>query len=192
MPFRGRKTEKRWSLYPALHKDVSLLLEEHDLHFQFYDVDSDNFTKSYDTNILGRFKCHNDGCKSDGWSSKKIAITIRMYPNKNYNARVYHQRCKSCNRLSRPILDKSYAERVAYRIKKWSDIQVEAPNFTRRRSAAPHSRHLCEGCRHGHCRELDWTNVIHHRVEHAIPTPPKTPYSKIFNMFIHHTTQKDA
>jgi hypothetical protein len=42
--------------------------------------------------------------------------------------------------LSKPILDDSYVERVAYRLKKWCGVELERPEF-------------CEGCKAGHCGE---------------------------------------
>jgi hypothetical protein len=99
---------------------------------------------------MGRFICHNSTCSSAGWASKRIAITIRLYQGKKYNARVYHQRCRSCNALSRPILDGSYAERVVYRIRKWEGVQVERPVWEGRKGK-PHDTELCEGCRAGRC-----------------------------------------
>lgn len=141
-------------MYPKLHDDVSRLLEEDDLYFHFHEVDDDKGPiKNYDTTVMGRFLCRNRKCASNGWSSKKIAITIRMYPGDKYNARVYHQRCKSCNYLSRPLLDDSYADRVAYRIKKWNGIRLDIP-FYSGESKGPHNRHLCEGCKAGRCSGL--------------------------------------
>lgn len=155
MPSQRSKSTEAWSMYPLLHDSVSRLLEENNLHFDFHDIDdATSCTKEYDTNIMGRFICRNHTCSSDGWSSKRIAITIRMYPGAKYNGRVYHQRCKSCKSLSRPILDDSYAERVAYRIMKWRGIHVYLPNYSDR-SKGPHNRYLCEGCRAGHCSALD-------------------------------------
>lgn len=149
------RKEYRWSMHPALHDKVSRLLEDDNLFFAFHDVDdSVGCTKEFDTNIMGRFVCRNNGCTSNGWSSKKIAMTIRMYNGEMYNARVYHQRCQSCNRLSRPSLDGSYAERIAYRLRKWSGIEVEAPTYSGE-SKGPHESHLCEGCKAGHCREMN-------------------------------------
>lgn len=154
MPAKGRKGDQRWSMYRSLHHDVSRLLEEDDLHFSFHRADeAANCSNEYDTNIMGRFICRNPACDSGGWSSKKIAITIRMYHSAEYNARVYHQRCKSCNRLSRPILNESYADRVAYRIKKWNGIQLDRPYYSGQ-SKGPHNSNLCEGCRAGHCNSL--------------------------------------
>lgn len=158
MPPKGRKPAKRWSLYPTLHDSVARLLEEEDLALDFYDVDTDTGDlDKRDTKIMGRFTCRNNRCGSSGWSSKKIAITVRMYPGQKYNARVYHQRCKSCNMISRPILDESYAERVTYWIKKWNGVEVVRP-VTSGNSKGPHNNRLCEGCKAGHCSESggDW------------------------------------
>ena len=150
--YRTRQAEKPWSMYPTSHDTVSALLEEHDLIFTFHDDDDSDCDEEYDTNIMGRFKCQNRACPTRGWSSKLIAITIRMYYGERYNARVYHQRCRACNTLSKPELDKSYAERVAYRLKKWSGVELERPHYSGVQSRAPHERELCEGCRNGHCR----------------------------------------
>lgn len=73
-----------------------------------------------------------------------------MYPGSEYNARVYHQRCKTCNELSKPMLDESYVERVVYRLKSWSGVQMDRP-FYGGNSGAPHEAEFCEGCRAGHC-----------------------------------------
>lgn len=159
MPGKGKgkrkgKAPQRWSLYPKLYGSVSQLLQEENLSFDFRTTDDDeNSVKAYDTNVMGRFPCHNPGCTSNGWSSRKIPITIRMYPGDQYNVRVYHQHCFKCDSLSKPVLDSSYAERTAYRLKKWSGVQVEAPPFRIKPEGRPHLRHLCEGCKAGHCIE---------------------------------------
>ena len=153
MPSRNKQPRK-WSTYPALHDDVSRLLEDDDLHYDFYgNAHHRRCTQEYDTNIMGRFICRNNKCKAGGWTSKKIAITIRMYPGLRYDATVYHQRCRECNSLSKPFLDDSYADRVAYRLKKWSGIEVERPDYSGT-SNAPHREDLCEGCADGHCSQL--------------------------------------
>jgi len=145
--------DKSWSMYPALHDSVSRLLEDDDLSFTFFTIDEDKGSiEEYDTNIMGRFKCLNNVCPKAGWGSKMIAITIRMYPEQQYNARVHHQRCKSCGNLSQPSPDDSYAQRIAYRLKKWSGIEMDRPSFTARASQRPHESALCEGCKHGHCK----------------------------------------
>jgi hypothetical protein len=140
-------------MYLRFHGDVSRLLAEDGLHFDFHSDDDDRGSvKEYDTTIMGRFICRNGACKSSGWSSKQVAITIRMYPGAQYNARVYHQRCRECNWLCKPLLGDSYAERVAYRLKKWSGIQLDTPMYFRQ-SKRPHKSNLCEGCKAGHCNQ---------------------------------------
>jgi hypothetical protein len=149
------KSTKDWSMWPSLHDDVSELLRKDDLFFDFYKDDDDiNCINEYDTNIMGRFKCNNSECPKRGWASKRIPITIRMYSNQQYNARVYYQRCKSCNTQSEPELDESYADRIAYRLKKWSGLYVERRVYTGK-SKAPHRSDLCEGCKHGHCSMME-------------------------------------
>lgn len=146
------------SMYQDLHDEVSSLLAEVDLHYQFFEEDDETkCTRMRDTNIMGRFVCNQRACKSKGWSSNKIAVTIRLYPEQKYNARVYHQRCKACSSLSRPVLDQSYAERIVYWIKQWNGIRVERPPFSHERRG-PHNSQLCEGCRAGHCSQSgeDW------------------------------------
>lgn len=148
-------------MFPQLHDSVSEALVDHDLDFEFHETDdSAGATQEYDTNIMGRFVCNNQSCGTSGWSSKKVAITIRMYPGQEYNARVYFQRCKQCNALSEPILNETYAERVSYRLKRWRGIQVQPPPFSDAISG-PHNSDLCEGCRAGHCSrsridDLSW------------------------------------
>jgi hypothetical protein len=141
-------------MYPSLHGAVSNLLREQDLFFDFHENDDNhNCVKDYDTNIMGRFTCRNPACASPGWQSKQIAITIRMYPGDRYNARVYYQSCRACGRLSKPELDDSYAERIAYRIKKWRGLKMDVPSYSGE-SKGPHKSDLCEVCKHGHCRAL--------------------------------------
>lgn len=147
------KPIKKWSMYPSLHNDVSDLLYKDNLFFSFYEKDDDNSCiDDYDTTIMGQFTCSNTACLAV-WTSKQIAITIRRYPNERYNARVYYQSCKRCRMTSEPQLDYSYAERVAYRLKKWSGVQVERPPFSGQ-SDGPHRSDLCEGCKQGHCSKM--------------------------------------
>jgi len=148
-----KSTKESYSLYPDLHDEVSESLAEDGLTFQFFKTDDARSSiKSWDTNVMGKFKCHNPKCKNDGWSSKRIAITIRMYNGRKYNARIYHQRCIKCKLISRPELNHSYADRVAYRLKKWSGIQQDVPTYAGR-SERPHEVKLCEGCRLGRCSQ---------------------------------------
>ena len=162
VPTRRTKPIASWSMYEALHDEVSELLVDADLHLEFHADDGDTgYTRVHDTNIMGRFVCHNRACRAKGWSSKHIAVRIRLYPGQKYNARVYHQRCKFCNRLSRPLLDQSYSERIAYWIKQWNGIRVERPPVSND-NRGPHNRELCEGCRVGHCSQSreDWITQL--------------------------------
>ncbi|KAJ4251413.1 hypothetical protein NW762_011395 [Fusarium torreyae] len=151
MPRRGSKP-KAWSMFPDLHGQVSTNLDEDGLDYSFNNNDDDySSINDYDSSIMGRFSCRNHKCSTNGWSSKKIPITIREYPGDRYNVRVYHQRCRQCKSLSRPKLDeKSYIDRVTYRIKKWNGVEVEAPVWSGKTNA-PHEQALCEGCKDGHC-----------------------------------------
>lgn len=154
MASRRKKTAKSCSLYPDLHDGVETFLKEDDLSLAFHPVD-DNETaiEWYSTCVMGQFLCQKASCSSNGWFSKKIAIRIRMYAGGRYNARIYHQRCQQCNSLSRPKLDaESYAERVSYRLKKWSDVDVKPPPYGGKKGK-PHRSELCEGCKVGDCEE---------------------------------------
>lgn len=140
------------SMYPALHPEVSEVLEQAGLHFTFRDGDDEHdILESWDSAVMGRFRCHNAKCAADGWGSKQISLTIRMFPGEQYNAKVYHQRCKRCNSVSKPILDETYTERVTYWLKKWNGVRVERPPNSGKVGKGPHQRELCEGCRAGHC-----------------------------------------
>ncbi|CAH0056206.1 unnamed protein product [Clonostachys solani] len=156
MPQKKKKTYPSWSMFPEHHASVSDELAKSGLDFQFNeDDDEDSCSQDYDTNIMGRFRCRRGNCKTQGWSSKRIAITIRRYQLTSYNVRVYHQRCKSCNGLSRPDLDvQSYVDRITYRLKKWNGMEVETPVYSRE-SKGPHEEDLCEGCKNGHCTQSD-------------------------------------
>ena len=116
---------------PDLHGDVEKALLDELLFFTFHDEDNDDdCIGDHDTNIMGKFVCSNKSCGKK-WSSRVIAITIRHYPEQRYNARVYHQHCKRCGFLGYPTLDKTYSERVSYRIKKWCGVEMERPPFSR-------------------------------------------------------------
>ncbi|KAF2007395.1 hypothetical protein P154DRAFT_541563 [Amniculicola lignicola CBS 123094] len=113
-------------MYPLLYNDVTELLYKDNLFFSFYEKDDDNSCiDDYDMTIMAV------------WSSKQIAITIQRYSKERYNAR----------------LDYSYAERVAYRLKKWSGVQVERPPFSGQ-SNGPQGSDLCKGCKQGHCSKM--------------------------------------
>ena len=142
-----------FDMRPTLHQDVIRLLRPHGLVFNFCSADDlDDIVREHDTSIMGKFTCANTSCSAKAWTSRKIATWIRQYPGLRYNARVYYQRCKSCNSLSRPELDYSYAERVSYRLAKWSGINLEEPPHSGH-TQRPHQSRFCEGCRLGRCEQ---------------------------------------
>ncbi|KAL4753498.1 zinc-binding domain-containing protein [Aspergillus terricola var. indicus] len=176
MPSRNTQNRKTFSMYPSLHSSVVELLKPFGIEMAFHPVDTDETPcetrmRTCNTNIMGVFTCHNKSCPSHGWASKMIPVTIRMYCKARkdridhgyegkseggadqqglYNVRVYHQRCKKCDSLSRPKLDESYAERVACRLKWWHGVKVERHNYVKK-SKAPHAKKFCEGCKAGVC-----------------------------------------
>lgn len=155
MTKRKAKAKASWSLQPALHGEVSRLLEAEGLIFEFLNDDTaEEPIRRYTSTVMGRFVCSKESCRCTGWTSKIITIIIRMYPGQRYNAKVYHQRCKVCKSLSHPILDHSYGERVSYRLKKWSGVRMDAPPYSGNGTTRPHRSDLCEGCRAGHCLYL--------------------------------------
>ena len=156
--FSKLKGETRISfMFPSLHQDVVNAVSDEITSTWFHDKDSDRDSNNeYSTHVMGKFNCNNNACSTDGWGSKKVAILIRGYPMNGYNAVVFNQRCRACNRLGTLVLDeKSYVDRVAYRLKKWAGIQIEQRYYAPK-EGLPHARNLCEGCRRGVCRQ---TNV---------------------------------
>jgi hypothetical protein len=140
-------------MYPQFHDAVVGMLGVDDMRFMSQDTDTGTI-ESYDTNIMGCFDCTKPTCSTKRWSSKKVAITIRMYPGMKYNARVYNQRCKQCKALGVQELDEEcYAERVTYRLKKWLGYRVIRPTYIQGNTKGPHQSALCEGCKAGHCKE---------------------------------------
>ncbi|ROV97971.1 hypothetical protein VMCG_06974 [Cytospora schulzeri] len=105
--------------FPQLHHEVSSVVSG-EIGSTWYNRQAGgNSNKEYSTYVMGKFKCNNNKCPKNAWSSKRVAIRIRGYPNNGYNAVVFNQRCESCNRLGILTLNKtSYVERVSYRIKK--------------------------------------------------------------------------
>lgn len=147
-------------MYPSLHQDIVNAVSDEITSTWFNEKDTDRDSNNeYSTHVMGRFKCYNNTCSTVGWSSKKVAILIRGYSGNGYNAVVFNQRCKACNRLGTPELDKqSYVDRIAYRLKKWAGVPMEPP-YHAPEEGLPHASNLCEGCKRGVCRQ---TNTWEH------------------------------
>ena len=145
---------RSWSMHLSLHDEVLQLIAPDGLSVTFFEAGGfEDCTRDYDTHIMGHFTCTNKACRTDRWSSKKIAITIRLYRGERYNAVVWHQRCKRCDTCGKPTLDYTYAERIAYRLRVWSGIRVESRGLYHRNVGPPHQKALCEGCKAGHCKD---------------------------------------
>lgn len=142
-------------MFPWLHKDISKAISAAGVSSRWVDKkgSKNDPEEEYPTNVMGKFKCTNDACKSPGWGSKTVSILIRKYPGNGYNAVIFNQRCKECDTLGELTLDKdSYVERVAYRLMKWAGVQMERPHYTAK-EGPPHERKLCEGCKRGYCQQ---------------------------------------
>jgi hypothetical protein len=142
--------------FPELHPNVAdAVFPEISSAWFNEDDDDDNFDRKWFTHVMGRFTCNNNTCKKLFWNSRKVPIEIRGDGDSGYSAIVYNQRCKSCNRLGTFELNEpSYIGRVAYRLKKWAGVEMEAPPFNGI-EGPPHERAYCEGCRRGKCRDGD-------------------------------------
>jgi hypothetical protein len=140
-------------MFPSLHPTIADAVAHEIPSSWFNERDSElDSNNSWDTNVMGEFRCDNRRCHKSGWGSMKVAIRIRGYPKNGYNAVVYNQRCKSCDTLGNFTLDEaSYVERVSYWLKRWAGIQVERPEHDRG-AGPPHEAEFCEGGKHGHCK----------------------------------------
>jgi hypothetical protein len=133
-----------------LNQDVADAVAD-DISSVRFNKKGENPTHEYQTHVMGGFTCDNDLCGARGWFSKKVSIVIKGYPDNGYYAVVFNQRCKSCQQLGTLNLHKeSYIERVAYRLRKWAGVEVEAPTQPGPRGL-PHEDKLCEGCKAGYC-----------------------------------------
>jgi hypothetical protein len=141
--------------FPSLHPDVANALR-HDLIFSapwFNQAGNDrDAVEDYLTNIMGKFECRNSSCPQRGWGSKKIGILIRRFADNGYDAVVFKQRCKSCERIGAMRIDEgSYVDRVVYRLRKWAGVSVARPEYKGEGTGPAHEERLCEGCKRGYC-----------------------------------------
>ncbi|KAK5948300.1 hypothetical protein OHC33_010610 [Knufia fluminis] len=152
--FSKFKGETRTSfMFPLLHQDVVKAVCERIESTWFCENDEDEKCHNeYITHVMGKFRCTNRAYSTHGWGSKKVAILIRGYAENGYNAEVFNQRCKSCDLLGTLTLDeRSYIDRVAYRIQKWAGVRMEQRYYASK-GGMPHKREFCEGCKREVCR----------------------------------------
>jgi hypothetical protein len=145
-------------MHPDLHDEVSQRLQINGISLGFYeDGEPDDSIRDYDTYVMGAFTCPNQSCWIQRWTSKIIAISIQLYDDEKYNAIVWHQRCRKCQKIGNLELDvHSYTERVVYRLGKWFGLDAEVPPFSGNTENRPHRQKLCEGCKNGHCQRGQW------------------------------------
>ena len=143
-------------MFPWLHQDVVNAVSKSIESTWFCGRKNDKESnKKYTTHVMGKFRCKNDTCSTKGWASKKVSILIKGYAGNGYNAEVFNQRCKCCNQLGTLTLDeKSYVDRVAYRIQKWAGVPMEQRPYASK-SSKPHEEDFCEGCKRGFCQQKD-------------------------------------
>ena len=156
----GKQETRSTFMFPRLHKKV-LNAVSGEIQPTWFSKKGSNykFTQEYSTYVMGKFTCGNNACSRAGWSSKKVAINIRRYPNNGYNAVVFNQRCEYCDRLGTLTLDeKSYVERMSYRLRRWAGIPTEEQHYTQK-EGLPHKSELCEGCKRGYCQEVKFQRL---------------------------------
>ncbi|RVD81884.1 uncharacterized protein DFL_009731 [Arthrobotrys flagrans] len=149
----AKETPKSWYMFLEYHDLV--VKQTPGVCFNISDVEG---VYQWSTNLRGSFKCSEQECKNN-WQSAVVATIIRKYPLPGnmlaYNAKVFNQRCKTCDSLGYMTIDrKIYLERVVRRLKIWRNEKVdELPkNF---RKTEPHKSELCEGCKAGYCKRED-------------------------------------
>lgn len=155
-PHRDPK-DKWWTMHREYHDGVSKCLEESefDLYYTFNQVDSREayLLNEWTTKIPGHFICHNRHCRWS-WKSQAVGILIRRYTGHKYNARVYWQACRRCDKFTQPNFHLSprnaYEEHIAYAIKAWNGVTAKLPRYPRPPSG-PHRIELCGGCQSGRC-----------------------------------------
>lgn len=154
-----RADDNPWSLHPSLHEEISHHLEGDGLSVDFHTAGGfEDSVEEYDTFVMGAFTCPKQSCRTKKWTSKKIAITIHLYSGQRYNAHVWHQKCQKCKSIGHLGLDaESYIDRVVYRLRKWLGVAlpVRDPRPWQDITRPPHRTELCEGCRNGHCKDMD-------------------------------------
>lgn len=145
---------REYFMFPELHEHIEEAVFP-DISSTWFckDENGDKSHREWFTRVMGKFTCNNSHCKKKGWFSKMVPIEIRGYGNNGYNAVVFNQRCKRCDRLGSFMLDEmSYIERVAHRLKIWAGVEMERVNYTKKKGP-PHETRFCEGCKRGKCKE---------------------------------------
>lgn len=140
-------------MFPQLHKAIVVATLEINPRPEFEHNKTLVPHQEHSTSIMAKFACNNHGGHRHTWVSKKVSLVIRGYAQNRYNAIVYGQRCESCQKLGVMTLNqKTYIERVSYRLKKWAGIPVAQPPCSKGREGdESHRSDVCKGCKVGNC-----------------------------------------
>ncbi|KAK1451097.1 hypothetical protein CCUS01_11276 [Colletotrichum cuscutae] len=147
-----RSTGKKTSFtFPLLHPKVADVIDHITVVWVSRKTKREP-NNTHSTSVVGKFTCDNGACSNKTWTSGNVALQIQGYPGGGYNAVVYNQRCRVCNRLGIFSLDEvTYVDRIAYRLKKWAGVATERRVYEKK-ATPPHKKELCEGCKKGCCR----------------------------------------
>lgn len=123
----SKKGTRASCMFASFHQNIMDAVSHSIASIWFCESDSDRGAINiYTTHVMGKFRCTINTCRTNGWGSKMVAILIRGFAENGYNAVVFNQRCKACNKLGNLTLDeKSYVDRVAYRVQKWAGILMQ-------------------------------------------------------------------
>ncbi len=71
-----KKSGKRTTfMFPALHQQIAKAVSDDNISTWFHKNDSDEGSNNeYSTHVMGRFKCNNNACSTEGWSSKMVVL----------------------------------------------------------------------------------------------------------------------
>jgi hypothetical protein len=139
-------------MFPSLHPEVAIAVSEHIAPLRFNESNTNKGTKNkHPTFLMGEFRCYNNTCPRHAWTSGKVAIVIRQYTDGSYNAEIFKQRCRACNRLGTLTRhEEAYVDRVSFRLMKWAGVEQAQPLYVLK-TTPPHEKSLCEGCKRGIC-----------------------------------------
>ncbi|KAK6339703.1 hypothetical protein TWF718_009097 [Orbilia javanica] len=107
--------------------------------------------RTADTALPGIFTCCNPKCEATR-GTKTVPAVIRGYYDfgaLHYNVTIAHQRCGSCNSLTRMSPDddfkREYVDKVVYQLERWNE---EFEGLSR------HDQGFCVGCKTRNCPKL--------------------------------------
>jgi len=127
--------------------DVRRVLNQYGVNFGFSrDLVS---RKEYNASVFAKCSCSN--CRQQ-WTTRALPVTVEVSGNNKYSAKIWRQRCKTCERLGNFEVDVgSYALNVATVLLRRSGLQLPRERFVA--SDKPHRSDLCEAGKFGRCKQ---------------------------------------